>query len=162
MTWQDDVFVERLMRLDEQHAHRNDRMMARARPVQGWTIDLGRVLSTAGAGLIGLLSVPLLRFAMYHSQGLPDPTAKPGLVVMVDAIFAFCIAFFLVRVILSTTTRAHMVAQMAGIWVSLIGMHNLVHAYPDAWAEAFSPEWVQQTTQKTEANTLYLLGGTFP
>ena len=163
MTWQDDVFVERLVRLDEKHALRSQHMQAYcSRPASRWTVDLGYLLSTLGAGMIGLLSVPLLRFAMYHSQGLPESAAKPELVMMVDAIFAFCIAFFLVRVILSVTTRAHMIAQMTGIWVALVGMHNLVHAYPDAWAEAFSPEWVQRMIQKTEPNTLYLIGGTFP
>lgn len=166
MTWQDEVFVERLVRLDQNHALRNRQMSHRGTWAGGaddrWTVDLGRVASVLGAAVIGLVSVPLLRLAMFHSQGLPDSSSKPELVMMIDAIFAFCIAFFLVRAILSVTSRAHMIAQVAGIWLALTSMHNLVHAYPDHWAQAFSPEWVERVIQMTEPNTLYLVGLAFP
>ncbi|MEM9869697.1 MAG: hypothetical protein AAF822_00445 [Pseudomonadota bacterium] len=158
MTWQDEVFVERLVRLDQNHARRMDRG-ADSAPRNA--MDVGRGLSIAGAGLIGFLSVPLLRLAMYHSQGLPSAAARPEFVMTIDALFAFCIAFFLVRVILSVTSRAHMTAQVVGIWIALTTLHNAVHAYPDQWGQAFSPEWVAHVVQATEPNTLYLLGRSF-
>ena len=162
MTWQDEVFVERLDRLSEIQAHRTRRSYQRGTSTGRLMLDIGQFLSLLSAGAIGLISVPLLRFAMFHSQGLPDTPVRPGLTLMVDAIFAFCFAFFLVRILMSVTARAHMVAQMIGIWVALTTMHNLVHAYPEPWSVVFSPDWVARVVQITEPNTFYLVGLTFP
>ena len=161
MTWQDQVFVERLDRLSQIQSHRMQRAYLHSAHGR-WTLDIGQFLSLLVAGVIGLLSVPLLRFAMFLSQGLPDAPARPGLALMVDAIFAFCFAFFLVRILMSVSGRAHMIAQMIGIWVALTTMHNLVHAYPEPWSRVFSPDWVARTVQMTEPNTFYLVGLTFP
>lgn len=166
MTWQDEVFVDRLIRLDENKGRRKNLLHTRANgwsrdQVSRWTFDAGRVLSVIGAAVIGFLSVPLLRYAMLHSQGLPSAGTSPELVMVIDALFAFCIAFFLVRLFLSVTCRAHMIAQVAGIWIALTTMHNLVHEYPDIWSQAFSPKWVERTTQMTEPGTIYLMGTSF-
>ena len=40
-------------------------------------------------------------------------------------------------------------------------MHNLVHAYPKVWEIAFSPEWVQYTTELTEPKSFYISGMSF-
>lgn len=161
MTWQDEMFVERLVRLD-QNLTRRKRLMSARGPVPRWTLDLGRAASIAGAGLIGVLSVPLSRFAMFHSQGLGNSDANPELVMAIDGVFAFCIAFFLVRMVLSRSCTSHMIAQVAGIWAALTMMHNFVHAYPALWAQIFSAEWVERMIRTTEPGTLYLLGSGFP
>lgn len=161
MTWQDEVFVERLVRLDQGYSRRN-RLLTMRGPVPRWTLDLGRVASIIGAGIIGILSVPLSRYAMFHSQGLGNSNANPELVMAIDGVFAFCIAFFLVRMVLSVSCMAHMMAQVAGIWIALTTMHNFVHAYPEFWTQAFSAEWVERMIRTTDPGTLYLLGTGFP
>lgn len=161
MTWQDEMFVERLVRLDQNHSRRS-KLMSNRSVVPRWTVDLGRVATIFGAGLIGLLSVPLSRYAMFHSQGLGNSSANPELVMAIDGVFAFCIAFFLVRMVLSVSCMSHMIAQVAGIWIALTSMHNLVHSHPGFWAQAFSAEWVERMIRTTEPGTLYLLGTGFP
>lgn len=166
MTWQDEMFVQRLVRLDQNHTKMSKMRMHRGVWVHGpdprWTLDIGQAVSVFGAGLIGLLSVPLARLAMFHSRGLGNPVDNPELVMVTDGVFAFCITFFLVRIILASSSMAHMIAQVAGIWVALTMMHNFVHAQPELWAQAFSPEWVQHMLATTKSNTLYLLGTGFP
>lgn len=166
MTWQDDAFTDRLMRLHQSSAKRQQDMATRAAQFSNGldhgASELKRQLSILSAAMIGFLSVPLLRYAMFHSQGIPNTTSHPHLVVMIDAIFAFCIAYCMARVLFRGMSRKHMIAQVAGIWCALIGMHNFVHAYPDTWASAFSDEWVDRVLQMTEPNSLYLLGTTFP
>ena len=160
MMWQDEVFVERLSRLDENHMRRKS-MKSRSAVSAKKTLDVRRVASISGAGMIGLLSVPLSRLAMFHSQGLGNSSANPELVMAIDGLFAFCIALFLVRMVLSVSCIHHMMGQVAGIWIALTTLHNAVHAYPDQWGQAFSPEWVAHVVQATEPNTLYLLGRSF-
>lgn len=161
MTWQDEMFVERLVRLDQNLSRRKRLMMGRT-VIPRWTVDLGRVASIVGAGVIGVLAVPLSRYAMFHSQGLGNSDANPELVMAIDGVFAFCIAFFLVRMVLSVSCMSHMMAQVAGIWIALTTMHNFVHSHPEFWAQAFSPEWVERIIRTTEPGTLYLLGTGFP
>lgn len=161
MTWQDEMFVERLVRLDQNHSRRSKLMHNRS-VIPRWTVDLGRVATIFGAGLIGVLSVPLSRYAMFHSQGLGNSSANPELVMAIDGVFAFCIAFFLVRMVLSVSCISHMIAQVTGIWIALTSMHNLVHSHPEFWAQAFSAEWVERMIRTTEPGTLYLLGTGFP
>lgn len=166
MTWQDEMFVERLVRLDQNYSRMDKLRMRRGLwvrgPVPRWTIDLGRALSVLGAGLIGFAAVPLSRFAMFQSRGLGNPVDNPHLVMATDGIFAFCIAFFLVRMMLIASTKAHMISQVAGIWLALVTMHNFVHAQPDLWAKAFSPKWVQVMKDTTEPGTIFIFGTGFP
>ena len=161
MMWQDEVFVERLSRLDENHMRRKS-MKSRSAVSAKKTLDVRRVASISGAGMIGLLSVPLSRLAMFHSQGLGNSSANPELVMAIDGLFAFCIALFLVRMVLSVSCIHHMMGQVAGIWIALTTMHNFVHAYPEFWVQAFSAEWVARIILPTDTGTLYLAGTGFP
>ncbi len=166
MTWQDEMFAQRLDRLDKKQLrgrklHQNQGAWVN-RPRTRRNINLGLVVSIFGAGLIGLVSVPLSRLAMFHSRGLGNPADNEKLVMAIDGVFAFCVAYFLVRMMLTASSKAHMIAQVAGIWIALLTMHNFVHAQPELWSQAFSKEWVRNTIATTEPQTLYLFGTGFP
>ncbi|WP_039685040.1 hypothetical protein [Tateyamaria sp. ANG-S1] len=107
-------------------------------------MDVGFAISLLAAGLIGFFSVILARYAMFHSQGLPDVSVNPNLVMAVDGFFAFFIAFFWLRMVFSMTSRLHVTAKLVGISAALVCMNMLVHGYPQIFERAFSPEWVEQ------------------
>ena len=161
MTWQDEVFVDRLARLEEKHARRrslffqNDKAHGR-----GWAMDIGFAASLLTACLIGFFSVVLARYAIFHSQGLPDGGANPNVVMAVDGFFAFCIAYFSLRMVFSMTSRLHVTAKLVGISLAMMSMHTLVHGYPQIFERAFSPEWVEQTRQATAPDWLHKMSET--
>ncbi|MEL7093334.1 MAG: hypothetical protein AAFN94_16520 [Pseudomonadota bacterium] len=160
-TWQDEAFVNRLARLDQSHAHRRKRykfLVDGSGTASG--SSLGRALSLTSAVLIGCLAVLISRYAMFQTQGTPNGTADPGLAMIIDALFAFCIAF-VIRMTLDMTSRMHFSASIIGVFIALTTVHNLVHAYPEAWARAFSNEWVQHMTEHTTPKSLYIQGRSF-
>ncbi|MEL7166177.1 MAG: hypothetical protein AAGL96_11965 [Pseudomonadota bacterium] len=160
-TWQDEAFVNRLARLDAGHAHRRKHhkfLVDGSGRASG--SSLGRALSMTSAVIIGCLAVLISRYAMFQTQGMPNGPADPGLAMIIDALFAFCIAF-VIRMALDMTSRMHFSASIIGVFIALTTVHNLVHAYPDAWARAFSSEWVAHTTENTAPKSLYIRGRSF-
>lgn len=145
-TWQDDVFIERLTRLEKKHAQRSDFFASgRNGGSRAQLRDIKFTLSLTASALIGFLSVILVRYAMFHSQGLPDPSTDPDLVMAVDAMFAFFIAYFWLRMIFSITSKFHVAAKILGISAALLSIDTLVQEYPEIWEHTFSEEWVAQT-----------------
>lgn len=148
MTWQDDGFTERLMRLEEKREYQNTLFFKQEKSKgHGWAMDIGFAASLVAAGVIGFLSVILARYAMFHSQGLPETGSDPTVVMAVDGFFAFFIAYFWLRMLFSMTSRLHVTAKLVGISVALMSMHALVQDYPQVWERAFSPEWVDHARQ---------------
>lgn len=159
-----DAFAERLARLNETHAERQAYQNAAAQAERGRVPDWMRNMvypgSIVGALVVGILTVVVSRYAMFHIHGAPDPNADPDMTMLMDGGLALAIAFVL-RSALHLKAKEHLAAKTVGIWVGLTCMHNLVHAYPAMWAAAFSPEWVEQTTTITEPRSLYVRGFTF-
>ncbi|WP_299600860.1 hypothetical protein [uncultured Tateyamaria sp.] len=159
-----DVFAARLARLNETHAEHEARQSASAKAARGRVPDWARNLvypgSIVGALVVGVFTVVLSRYAMFHANGAPDPNADADLTMIMDGGLALAIAFVL-RSALHLTAKEHLAAKTAGIWIALTCMHNLVHAYPNVWATAFSPEWVERTTYMTEPRSFYVRGFTF-
>ncbi|WP_299047931.1 hypothetical protein [uncultured Tateyamaria sp.] len=159
-----DIFAERLARLNETHAERDARQRAAAQVARGHTPDWVRNMvypgSIVGALVVGILTVVLSRYALFHVNGAPDPNADADMTMLMDGGLALAIAFVL-RSALNLKAKEHLAAKTVGIWVALTCMHNLVHAYPSAWAVAFSPEWVDRTTEMTDPKSFYVRGFTF-
>ena len=159
-----DVFAERLARLDQTHDQRVQAQAATAQAERGsrpdWVSNLGYPASILGACILGLITVVMSRYVMFHLNGVPDPNADPDMTMLIDGGLAFGIAFVL-RSAFHLTTKEHLLAKTVGIWIALTCMHNLVHAYPTAWAYAFSPEWVAGTTDMTEPSSFFFRGMSF-
>lgn len=159
-----DAFAERLARLGAEHAVRADVQTQKAHATRGprpdWVTNLGYPASVIGACALGLLSVVLSRYCMFHINGVPDPDADPDLTMIVDGALAFAIAFVL-RMAFHMSDKVHLAAKTVGIWIALTCMHNLVHDYPGVWAAAFSDQWVQRTTDMTEPRSFYIRGYSF-
>ena len=124
-------------------------------------MDVGFAASLFAATLIGFLSVVLARYAIFQSQGLPDSGVNPNMVMAVDGFFAFCIAYFWLRMVFSMTSRLHVTAKLVGISIALMSMHTLVQDYPQIWERAFSPEWVEQARQAKGPDWVLFRGNGF-
>lgn len=48
-----------------------------------------------------------------------------------------------------------------GVLAGLVAFHNLVHFYPEKFAELFSPVWVEQVVTTTAANSIIWRGVSF-
>lgn len=159
-----DVFAERLARLDQTHSQRMQAQTATAQAQRGsrpeWVSNLGYPASIVGACLLGLITVVMSRYVMFHLNGAPDPDADADMTMLIDGGLAFGIAFVL-RNAFHMTAKEHLLAKTVGIWIALTCMHNLVHAYPTVWSHAFSPEWVTRTTDMTEPRSFFFRGMTF-
>ena len=159
-----DVFAERLARLDQTHSQRAQTQTATAQAQRGnrpdWVSNLGYPASIIGACLLGLLTVVMSRYVMFHLNGAPDPNADADMTMLIDGGLALAIAFVL-RSAFHLTTKEHLAAKTVGIWIALTCMHNLVHAYPTVWSNAFSPEWVTRTTDMTEPRSFFFRGMSF-
>ncbi|WP_299139895.1 hypothetical protein [uncultured Tateyamaria sp.] len=159
-----DIFAERLARLNDTHGHRQKQQTATARAARGRTPDWVRNMvypgSLVGACFVGILTVILSRYVMFHMNGAPDPDGDADLTMLMDGGLALAIAFVL-RNALNMSSKEHLACKTAGIWIALTCMHNLVHAYPMTWANAFSPEWVERTVEMTEPKSIFFRGMSF-
>ena len=159
-----DAFAERLARLGAEHTVRAAAQTQKAHAARGsrpdWVTNLGYPASIVGACILGLLSVILARYCMFHINGAPDPEANPDLIMIIDGALAFAIAIIL-RMAFYMSDKVHLAAKTVGIWIALTCMHNLVHDYPGLWASAFSEPWVERTTEMTEPRSFYFRGYSF-
>lgn len=119
--------------------------------------DLLHVLSFPGAFLLGIISILMSRYVMYHMGGIPDPSQPADIREIIDVsvggvvLIAFALAFNL-------KTKEHVAAKFAGLWAAQVTLHNLVHMYPEIWASVFAPEWVRWITETTEPNSILFQG----
>lgn len=159
-----DVFADRLERLGAKHEQRTVAQTQQAQATKGtrpeWVTNLGYPASIVGACILGLISVVLARYCMFHINGAPDPGADADLTMIIDGALAFGIAFVL-RMAFYMSDKVHLAAKTVGIWIALTCMHNLVHDFPGVWATAFSDEWVERTTEMTEPRSFFFRGYSF-
>lgn len=119
--------------------------------------NLLHVLSYPGAFLLGIVSILLSRYVMYHMGGIPDPSQPADIREIIDVtvggvvLIAFALAFNL-------KTKEHVAAKFAGLWAAQLTLHNFVHTYPEIWSSVFAPEWVRWVTEITEPNSIVFQG----
>lgn len=159
-----DVFAARLARLDgAQSVQKEQTAQATHAPrsrFPEWVHNMGYPGSLLAAVLIGIMTVVLSRYVMFHLNGVPDPDADADITMLMDGALAMGVAF-VIRNALNMTSKEHLACKAAGIWIALTCMHNLVHAYPAVWAAGYSPEWVERTTQMTKPRSFYISGISF-
>lgn len=119
-----------------------------------WTPILSFVLALS----MGALAAMLARYLKFRIAGAPAGSAD--LDMGLDVIFAIAIAFLL-RELVSLSAVRHMGAQLAGILLAVVTMHNMVHRMPETFTRLFSPDWVSHVTETTEPGTLNFRGQSY-
>lgn len=117
---------------------------------------LGSVLMSVGLGFIALIAARYIRFELV---GISNDATDPATLAAMDAGLAAMIVFFIGGVLKHKSLR-HMMAQVCGIAVMLVTMHNLVWFFPAEFAQAFSQDYVEQVTQTTAPLSIHFNGET--
>lgn len=116
-------------------------------------------LSYILAFAMGAMAVMIARFLRFQITG--DPSQITGdMDLALDVLFAIVVAFLL-REAVSLSAVKRMGAQVAGILLAVVTMHNVVHQMPDVFSRLFSSQWVAHVTETTEPGTLYFRGHSY-
>jgi hypothetical protein len=121
---------------------------------------IGYPLSIVGAILIGMLAVLISRWARYTISGGSLTGEDPDIMMAIDAGLALAIGFVL-KQIFRLTGKVQETSKTIGIFAMVCIMHNFVHVWPGAFEMAFSPEWVTDVIETTQANSILFRGVSF-
>jgi hypothetical protein len=113
-----------------------------------------RLLMSVVLGLICLMAARYIRFNLAQVQ---DAGTQAMTLTVMDFGIAVGLAF-VVGTLVRLTSMAHLLAQMTGIAIMLVAMHNLVWMYPSEFAQVYSQAYVDQVRSITVPTSLYLNG----
>lgn len=119
------------------------------------------------AGMMGMLMSLILgamcligaRYVRFEVAGISELDSDPSSILAMDAGLALMAAFVIGGVIKHKSLR-HMAAQLAGVAVLAVGMHNIVWMVPEQVAQVFSSDYIGQVQQLTVPMSIYVNGET--
>ena len=117
---------------------------------------LGSVLLSVVLGLLCLFGARYIRIGLAE---ISDVGTDPSTLAAMDGGLAAIMAF-IIGGILKHKSLTHMIAQVAGIAVMGVAMHNLVWFFPAEFAQMFGPDYVQHVTEITAPLSLHFNGET--
>jgi hypothetical protein len=112
------------------------------------------------AAFTGLAAVFLVRYLRFQLMGAGD--ASSGILVfLLDAILSIagCVA---IKELFRMHSPEFKTAQVVGIFIMVISMHNLAFWAPNFMSSAFSRDWVVAQEDYAMPNSIYLGGFYFP
>jgi hypothetical protein len=119
----------------------------------GFRQVLGTVLSHLAAGITGFVAFGLMLLLRCHFGVNKDQGAWVSLGL--DIIGALLVAVACAQV-LRLTQLSQRVTQLAAICITVLTWHNLVHLNPAFFSQLFTPVWVGQVLNGTEARSIML------
>jgi hypothetical protein len=122
--------------------------------------NLGYPLSFLTAFVLGAFAVMLARWMQFHMLGLPTLDISGNAQLAVDLGRGSVLATML-HLLFRHDSRQHMVFNMAGLWAAMMGMHNLVHGFPEVFNVIYAPEWVRHVIFTSDHGTLIFRGAVF-
>ena len=148
------TFQERAARISAQHARVRSEPVRRQR-VADVAGNATYPLAMFACFLIGLATIVLLRWLRFQLSGEIDPNA--GLGVM-DALLIGGVTMA-TREVMNFRQPAFTAANVLGICMGMLTVHNFVHVMPDLFASMFSEDWVDVMVYETAFPSI-MLGGT--
>lgn len=123
----------------------------------GVTLIASRSVMAASAMLIGVIAVLLGRmFRVYYLE----PTGlqlAPG-DVNLRPLFDFCFSYALCKLFGATFGNSFRQAglfRLAGVWITILSMHNAVWWYPEWAAAIYSPQYVEEVKETTQPDSVF-------
>lgn len=107
--------------------------------------------------VLGALALMGARWVRWTQLGIGETGTVADTLMLVDFGIAAIAVFFLGGMI-GQKTLSHMTAQVAGIGVMMIAMHNLVWLAPDQFAQVYGADYVAQVQAATAPMTIALRG----
>ncbi len=130
---------------------------ARARRKNSRLADAWYPVSVALTFAVGAASDLVVRWLDWMTRGLPAPDADPGY-AMITGFFTALIVSLVLGALLGIRVGEHLALRSAGIIAGMVGWHNAVHLWPEAFGQAFSPLWVGAVIRTTEPQSILWLG----
>lgn len=158
---QTNTFHERLVRIEKGEQFIADAIIPKGflearRVKKKKLIRFGAILSVVLVFVTALIGVVMLRYGRYQIFGIDraDLTSLEGVILDGGG------SIIMVTIILFVTKLDSMLlvaANVFGALASFLGMHMIVHRFPDLFAEIFSLQWLYLVLQSTEANQILQL-----
>ena len=138
------TFQERAARVSAQCA-RAQAQPARRQKVADVADNATYPLAILACFLIGIATVVLLRWLRFQVTGEIDPNAGLGIL---DALLIGGMTMAM-REVMNFRQPAFTAANVLGLSVGLLTVHNLVHIVPSLFAWMFSEDWVDVIVYET-------------
>ncbi len=108
---------------------------------------------------LGALMLMAARYVRFTYLGIEEGGPAADTLMMIDFGMA-AMAIFILGGMIGQKTLKHMVAQVAGIALMLVTMHNLIWLAPAEFAQVYGQDYVNQVQATTAPTSLYLRGET--
>jgi hypothetical protein len=112
------------------------------------------------AFLVGVAANCASRLIDFMSNGLPDGTENIDAMMAMDFTIAMMVSSVL-GVFFRIGIRDFIVLRIVGILSGMFGLHNLVHAYPDYFAQIYTQVWVSYIINTTDSPSIFWRGVSF-
>ena len=109
---------------------------------------------------MGVFSLAFGLYIQFTLTGNANPWGSPDQVMAINGGIGLSITLFLGYFLRMPVFRMIPVGAI-GVLAGMVAFHNLVHFYPEKFAEMFSPIWVEQVTTTTAANSIIWRGVSF-
>ncbi len=109
--------------------------------------------------LLGAVMLMAARYVRWTYLGIDEAGSAADTLMMIDFGMA-AMAMFLLGGVIGQKTLKHMVAQVAGIGIMMVLMHNLIWLAPAEFAQVYGQDYVNQVQATTAPTSIYLRGET--
>lgn len=108
----------------------------------------------------GLLSFGFAAWLRFQSMGIGTGSGNVRTEMAIQLGSAAAVGLVL-AMILGLRSRQMIVVMAVGIFAATTLHHNAVHLYPEAFAQVFSPDWVEVVRAGTSPNSVLWMGQSF-
>jgi len=117
------------------------------------------LMSVVMSVILGVICLMAARYVRFHLAAIPEAGTGATTLTVMDVGIAMFLALLIGGMVQLKTFR-HVLAQVSGIAVMLVAMHNLVWIYPAEFAQVYSQAYVDQVISLTEPLSIYFNGTT--
>lgn len=119
--------------------------------------NLGYPIMVILAFLVGVAANLTARLVDFLMNGLPTAADNIDLQMAIDFGIALMVSSVL-GAVFRIGIRDFVMVRLMGIAAGVLGLHNVVHAYPHYFEKIFSTIWVSHITTATEAGSIVWRG----
>ncbi len=119
--------------------------------------NLGYPIMVILAFLVGVAANVAARLVEFRMNGLPTAADNIDVQMAINFGVALMIASVL-GTVFRIGIRDFVMVRLMGIAAGVLGLHNVVHAYPQYFEQVFSTIWVSHITTATEAGSIVWRG----
>lgn len=107
--------------------------------------------------LLGIVCLMAGRFARYHFAGMDGSGYAPEVILGADIGLGLIVAV-IAGTVLGLGRGKLQIAQLVGILLMAVSMHNLVWAFPEEATQLYGPDFVAETLADTQPRSIMLRG----